>query len=76
MGSVLFLAAWSVMMGPIQYGKQALFAALLAAHLHAYYILLTTTTPLQSNILSLDRDCRSRPRILGASPLRSTFPLV
>ena len=23
MGSVLFLAAWSVMMGPIQYGKQA-----------------------------------------------------
>jgi hypothetical protein len=24
MGSVLFLAAWSVMMGPIQYSKQAL----------------------------------------------------
>ncbi|KAF9695816.1 hypothetical protein EKO04_006209 [Ascochyta lentis] len=24
MGSVLFLAAWSVMMGPLQYGKQAL----------------------------------------------------
>lgn len=23
MGSVLFLAAWSVMMGPIQYGKHA-----------------------------------------------------
>lgn len=34
MGSVLFLAAWSVMMGPIQYGKQA--SPPQAAHLHAH----------------------------------------
>jgi hypothetical protein len=66
MGSVLFLAAWAVMMGPIQYGKQAL---LQFGCTSAYT--LRVLTELQSSILSLVRDFRSLPLILGA--LRSHF---
>lgn len=71
MGSVLFLAAWSVMMGPIQYGKQALsqFGFTPAYPLHS----LTT---LQSSILSLVLDFRSLPLILGVLHLHFTSPSV
>lgn len=71
MGSVLFLAAWSVMMGPIQYGKLALlqFGCIPAYTLHS----LTT---LQSSILSLVRDFRLLPLILGVLHSHFTSLLV
>jgi len=71
MGSVLFLAAWAVMMGPIQYGKQAL---LQFGCTPAYTI--QVLIKVQSSILSLVRDFRSLPRILGALHSRSTSLLV
>ena len=71
MGSVLFLAAWSVMMGPIQYGKQALLQFDCTP---AYTLQLLTT--LQSSTLSLVRDFRSLPLILGVLHLHFTSLLV
>lgn len=68
MGSVLFLAAWAVMMGPFQYGKQAL----LQSGCHTLHVL----TKVQSSILSLVRDFRSLPRILEALHSHSTSLLV
>lgn len=71
MGSVLFLAAWAVMMGPIQYGEQALlqFGCTTAYTLHVL-------TKVQSSILSLVRDCRSLLRTLGVLHSHSTSLLV
>jgi hypothetical protein len=71
MGSVLFLAAWSVMMGPIQYGEQAFIVSgcALARLLHSL-------TKLQSSISSLARDFRSLPLILEVLHSHSTFLLV
>lgn len=71
MGSVLFLAAWAVMMGPIQYGEQALlqFGCTLA---YTFQVL----TKLQPSILFLVRDFRLLARILGALHSHFTSLLV
>lgn len=71
MGSVLFLAAWAVMMGPIQYGKQA---SLQFSCTPADPPQLLTT--LQSSTLSLVRDFRSLLLILGVLHSHCTFRLV
>lgn len=52
MGSVLFLAAWSVMMGPTQYGKQALPPSGCSP------ACTQSLTKFQPSILSLVRDFR------------------